>query len=95
MVLHRRDVTLCSTALCDVMSAVRRTDIHTSVSGTLRYLHRSSNRAVNYITCWCDRLKLHSLIRNYTASYFTRLIIPVASVLILSALVYLQMAARI
>jgi hypothetical protein len=84
MGLHRRDVTLC-----DVMSAVRRTDVHTLFSGTLRYLHHSSNRAVNYITCWCDRLKLHGLIRNYTASYFTRLVIPIASVLTLSAAIYL------
>jgi hypothetical protein len=72
-----------------------RTDGHTSVSGTLHYLHHSSSRTVNYIACWCDRLKLYSLIRNNTASYFTRLVIPIASVLTLSALIYLHLAARI
>jgi hypothetical protein len=95
MGLHRHDVTLRSTASCALcLLSDGRTDGHTSVSGTLHYLHYSSNRALNYIACWRDRMKLRSLIRNYTASYFTRLVIPIASVLTLSALIYFQLSAR-
>jgi hypothetical protein len=74
MGLHRHDVTLRSTALCalclsDIHTYIH-TYIHTSISGTLHYLHHSSNRAVNYITCWCDRMKLHSLITKLHGAIF-------------------------